>query len=104
MSFNQNESKKVSQSVKLGESANTVLLDASTTESIITFSSVVEKVSFQGSGDLTGNVTFSLDGQNFKDSTAIGAANAIVSFTSHNFRVAKVTRTGGSGKLTFSAK
>lgn len=104
MAVSKIQARKTAQSVNIGETVKTDLLDVANTEVTITFNSVAEKVSFQASDTLAGDVTFSLDGQNFGNTTAIGGANAIVSFNTHNIRVIKVTRSGGSGKLTIAAK
>ncbi len=104
MAYSKKQSKLARQSVSIGDSEVTGTLDGTTTTETITLSCVAEKVSFQGSGTLAGNVTFSIDGVNFGNSTAIGAANAIVTFNTHMVKVVKVTRTGGTGKLAILAK
>lgn len=92
------------QKVAVGESAKTETLDASNPTEVIRLAGVAEKVSFQAFGTLVGTVTFSVDGTNFADSTAIAGSNAIASFNSHNVLSIKVTRTGGSGFLAVAAK
>jgi hypothetical protein len=104
MTLDRRQREKVTQQVKTGSRLTSTLLDASSTVDIITFGTVAEKVSFQGDGDLAGTVEFSIDGINWKNSTAIGATNAIVSFNTHNSAAIRVTRSGGSGRLHVAIK
>ena len=95
---------KIRQKVKTGEFRVTGVLDAAVTSEIILFSDVYEKLTFQGTSTLTGTVEFSLDGVNFKNSTAIGASNALVTFSTHSFRAVKVSRATNSGNVLLAAK
>lgn len=104
MAITKAQARQVRQPSLVGDMAITATLDGTTTTEIITFSAVAEKVSFQADGDLAGTVEFSIDGVNFKNSTAIGATNAIVTFNTHMSKVIRVTRSGGSGKLHVLAK
>lgn len=104
MTLERRQREKVIQQVKIGSRFSTVLLDASTTEDILTFGTVVEKVTFQADGDLAGTIEFSVDGTNWDDSTAIAASNAMDSYNTHNVAAVKVTRTSGSGRLHIAAK
>lgn len=104
MGYSKKDVQSIEQPVRTGDKSITGLLDGTTTVQTITFGDVFSKVTFQASGDLAGNVTFSVDGINFKDTTAIGASNAMISFSTHNVCAARVTRTGGSGKVSFACK
>lgn len=99
MGYSKKQAKSARQSVSIGDSQVTGTLDGTTTTENLTLTCVAEKVSFQADGDLAGTVEFSIDGVNFKNSTAIGASNAIVTFSTHMVKVLKVTRSGGTGKL-----
>ena len=74
-------------------------LDAVNTTEIVELAIDARAVSFQASGTLAGTVEFSINGVNWVNSTAIGAANAIVTFNTHVVAKLRVTRTSGSGKL-----
>lgn len=104
MAYSKKDVASVKQPIRTGEKIISSVLDASITTEIIEFGDVASKVSFQASGDLAGNVEFSLDGENFKNTTAIGASNAIVSFNTHNVSAVKITRSGGSGSVVFACK
>lgn len=104
MGYSKKQSRQSRQSVSIGDSEVTGVLDATNTIEIVALSCVAEKVSFQASGDLAGTVEFSIDGVNFKNSTAIGSTNAVVTFNTHMSKVLRVTRTGGSGRLAILAK
>ena len=92
------------QPVNITDSRVTGTLDAATASEIITLAVAAEKVSFQASGTLTGNVLFSIDGINFTNTTAIGGSNAIVTFSSHLVKVLRVDRVAGTGKLHILAR
>ena len=98
MAISKAQARKVRLPVLEGDYAITGQLDATTTTEDILLSSPVPSVTFQSDGTLAGNVTFSVNGVDFASSTAF-AANAMVTFSTHNVRVMRVTRTGGSGKL-----
>ena len=104
MGYSKKQAKTVRQPVLVGDTQVTGTLDGTTTVETVTLSCVAEKVSFQADGTLAGNVTFSIDGVNFGNSTAIGGSNAIVTFSTHMVKVLKVTRTGGTGKLHILGK
>lgn len=99
MGLSKKDARRLRQPTLVGDMQVTGTLDGTTTTETLTLSCVAEKVSFQADGDLAGTVEFSIDGINFKNSTAIGATNAIVTFNTHMVKVLKVTRSGGSGKL-----
>ena len=103
MGYTKKQSRQARQPVLVGDSQVTGTLTTGQSE-IVTLSVVAEKVSFQASGSLAGTVEFSLDGVNFKNSTAIGASNAIVTYSTSLCKVLKVTASGGSGKLAILAK
>lgn len=100
MAISKREALKVRQPTKIGESAVTPLLDGSNTTETIVFSMVAEKITLQASGDLAGDFTVSADGVNFDTGGSLAASNALASFNTHNVRAVRVTRTGGSGKVT----
>jgi len=104
MTLERRQREKVTQQVKIGSRLSSVALDGTTTTDTITFGTVAEKVTFQADGDLAGTVEFSVDGKTWDDSTAIGAANVMVSYSTHNVTSMRVTRSGGSGKLFVAAK
>lgn len=104
MAITKAQARKVRQPSLIGDIAMTAVLDVTTTSEIVEFSCVAEKVSFQADGDLAGNVEFSIDGVNYKHTTAIGATNVIVTFNTHMCKSIKVTRTGGTGRLHILAR
>lgn len=95
---------KIAQPVKIGSLIVTGTLDAVTTSEIINLFSVVEKITFQSDGTLAGTIEFSLNGTNWDDSTAIGAAGVMVSYNTHNISAVRITRSAGSGKLYLAIK
>ena len=96
-------SQKVRQQTHAGVKLVTATLDASNTVEILELGGAMSKVTFQASGTLAGTVEFSVNGKNWFSSTAIGAANAPVTYTSNNFSAMRVTRSGGSGSLAIAA-
>jgi hypothetical protein len=90
---------KFQNPVDTTDSRVTGLMDATNTVEIIELAIDAEKVSFQADGSLAGTVEFSISGIDYVNSTAIGGANAIVTFNTHMVSSLRVTRTGGSGKL-----
>jgi len=103
MAFTREQLAKKTQKVSVGSQFSTEVLDAVTTEQIISLGSSASKVSFQSNDTLAGNVEFSINGVDWKDSTAF-AANALTSYSSHNVLAIKVTRTSGSGKLSIATR
>lgn len=66
---------------------------------------VAEKISFQVTGTLAGTVSFSLTGVDYKNPTAIGATNAIVTYSTSLAKKVKITTTGGgSGRIVIAGK
>ena len=103
MTYSKKEAQRVRQKVSVGTALVTGLLDAATTVEVLSFGGAMSKVTFQGTDTLAGTVEFSVNGINWFSSTAIGAANAAVSFSTHNFNSMRVTRSGGSGQLAIAA-
>lgn len=95
---------KVRQHVRNGAIFSTPVLSLSLTSYDIHLGSAFSKVSFQGTGDLAGTLTFSLDGINFKSSTAIAGTNDLASFSTHNVVIVRVTRTSGTGRVAIACQ
>jgi hypothetical protein len=93
----------VRQRIAAGEKVVTEELSASNTVEVIRLGGAMSKISFQASGDLQGTVEFSISGLNWVSSTAIAAANGIVTFSAHNVDGVRVTRTSGTGQLFIAA-
>lgn len=68
------------------------------------FGIVAEKVSFQAVGTVAGTVEFSLTGVDYKNSTAIGASQGIVTYTTSLVKKVKITVTSGTGRLVIAGK
>lgn len=98
MAITKAQARKVRQPVLKGDHAITGTLDATTTTEDITLSCIATSVTLQGDGTLAGNATFSVNGVDFGSSTAFVAAT-MVTFNTHNVRVIRITRTGGTGKM-----
>lgn len=103
MTFPQAVSSRKRQLTSGGDLQSTDTLDGSTTTEIVRLSTVAEKVTFQSTGDLAGDVTFSLNGTDFASSTAF-TAGALVTFSAHLVKSVTVVRSGGSGRLIIAAK
>jgi hypothetical protein len=101
--YTRKEVQTVRQRVAVGQKTATIELDASTTVEEIRFGDAFSKVSFQATGTLQGTIEFSISGQNWVNSTAIPAANAIGTFSTHNVEGVRITRTSGSGQLFIAA-
>lgn len=66
---------------------------------------VAEKISFQATGTVAGTVEFSLTGVDYKNSTAIGGSQAIVTYSTSLAKKLKITTTGGgTGRLVIAGK
>lgn len=66
---------------------------------------IAEKVSFQATGTVAGTVEFSLTGVDYKNSTAIGGSQAIVTYSTSLVKKLKITTTGGgTGRLVVAGK
>ncbi len=103
MSYSRKQVQALNQKIITGVSLSTAELNASNPEEIIRFGGALERVTFQGTDSLAGTVEFTVNGTNWFSSTAIAAANAPTTYTTHNFVAMRVTRTAGSGKLTIAA-
>lgn len=101
--YTRKDVQSVRQRVATGQKSATETLDASTTVEIIRFGGAMEKVSFQASGSLAGNIEFSISGLNWVSSTPIPGSNAIATFSAHNVEGVRITRTGGTGQLFIAA-
>ena len=99
MAISKQQAQATKQAVKLGQSYVTGTLDGTTSVEDVKLAYPAQKVSFQGSADLAGNLTFSLDGVNFGNSTAIAGTNGVATYSTHMVAVIRVTRTGGTGKV-----
>lgn len=95
---------RAKQDVSTGTTLSTGLLDAQNASEVLFLGDAAAKVSFQATGDLAGTVEFSINGDNFGNSTAIAGSNAIASFNTHNVSYIRVNRSGGSGRLHVAAK
>jgi hypothetical protein len=104
MTLERRQREKVAQQVKTGSRLSSVLLDGTTTSDIITFGTVMEKVTFQADGDVAGTIEFSVDGKSWDDSTALGASGVMVSYNTHNVTAVRVVRSSGSGRVHLAAK
>ena len=99
MAITKQQARMVRQPTLVGDIEATPILDGTNTTAIIELTSVAEKVSFQSSGDLAGNIEFSINGITFYGSTAF-TAGVPGTYSTNLTKVVKVTRTGGSGKLS----
>jgi hypothetical protein len=103
MAYSKKDVQRAKQAVAVGVGISTSTLDATTTVEILQFGGAMSKVTFQGSGNLVGTVEFSVNGINWFSSTAIAAANAPTTFSTHNFNSMRVTRTSGTGTVAVAA-
>lgn len=103
MAIEKKKARKTLEPVVVSDLQSTGVLSAAGSE-VIQLNCVASKVSFQGSGNLTGTVEFSLDGVNYKDSTAIPASNAMGSYATHLVKSVKVTWASGSGKVVVAGR
>lgn len=103
MTIAKKHSQKIRQQTASGVALSTGVLSSLTTVEIIELGGAMSRVTFQGTGDLAGTVEFSVNGQNWFSSTAIAAANAPTTYSTHNFNSIKVTRTSGTGRLAIAA-
>lgn len=101
--YSREQKARFTQKVDTSSRFVTDVLDGSNTSQTISLGASVSKVSVQSDGDLAGNVLFSLNGEDFFDSTAF-AANTPVSYSTHNVLYVRVDRTSGSGSLILAAK
>jgi hypothetical protein len=104
MTFSRQDIQSLQLPVRTGDKTITGVLDGTTTVQIVDLGDVFAKVSFQATGTLLGTIEFSLNGVNFANSTAIAAANAIASFSTHNVCSIRVTRTSGTGRLVMASE
>jgi len=103
MAYKKDEVKRLRQPVGIDDLVSTGTLDGTTTTETISLSMVASKISYQRNGDLACNVEVSLNGTVFEAATAV-SSDALVSYNTHNIKVIRVTRTGGSGRLTIGVK
>lgn len=103
MAYSKKDVQRAHQDVSTGVGLCTGTLDGTTTTEILQLGGAMSRVTFQGTGNLQGTVEFSVNGTNWFSSTAIAAANAPTTYSTHNFNSMKVTRTTGSGKLAIAA-
>lgn len=103
MAIEKKKARKVLAPLVVSDIQSTAVLSATGSE-IIELNCVGSKVSFQGTGNLTGTVEFSLDGINYKDSTAIPASNALGSYATHLVKSVKITWASGSGRVVVASR
>jgi hypothetical protein len=103
MSYSKKQVQPLNQKVTTGVSLATEVLDATNSVEIVRFGGAMSRVTFQGTDTLAGTVEFTVNGTNWFSSTAIAAANAPTTYTTHNFVAVRVTRSGGTGRLAIAA-
>lgn len=86
----------------VGFEVSTGTLDGTTTEEVVELACPASKITLQSSGDLAYTYTVSVNGTTFVTGGTV-AANALSSYNTHNVSSVKVTRTGGSGKVSIAA-
>ena len=101
--YTKKDTQTVRQWVATGVKTATGTLDATTTVEILRFGGAMQKVSYQGSGDLAGTIEFSIDGLAWFGSVALPAPGTPASYNTHNVEGVRVTRTSGSGQLFIAA-
>jgi hypothetical protein len=104
MAYSKQDVQSLQQSTRTGDKVITSTIDSVNTVQILELGDVYSKISFQAIGTLLGTIEFSLNGVNFANSTAIGASNAVVSFSTHNVASVRVTWASGTGKLVLANK
>jgi hypothetical protein len=104
MGYSKRDVASVQQATKTGQRYVTPELSAAPSVEVIKFGDVASAVTFQASDNLTGTIEFSVDGENFKNSTALAASNAMTTFTTHLVTAVRITRTGGAGKVAVACK
>lgn len=103
MAYNKKEIAALKQKVLTGTKVATNTLDGTVTTEIIKFPEPVSKFSVQSTGNLAGDVTVSVNGEDFVTGVSF-TAGALASYNTHNVSAIKVTRTSGSGTLAIAAK
>ena len=78
-----------------------IKLDGTTTEEVIVLGEVASKITLQASGSLTVNATFSLNGVDYFDTTAVSTTPA--TYTTHAVTHIKLTRTASEGLVYIAA-
>lgn len=86
-----------------GDFITTDTLDATTTVEILQIANPGEIIAWQRKGTLAGTVEFSLNGEDFVDSTAFNST-AVGSHSTYPVRFIRVTRTAGEGKLVIVSR
>ncbi len=103
MAYSKKDILDAKQSVRTGVRTATAELSVSNPgPEIIDLGDVCAKVTFQSDGNLTGTIEFSVDGKTWGNSTAL--ATAMTSFNTHNVCAVRVTRSGGTGKVSIGGK
>lgn len=102
MSYTKKDVQKTRQRINTGEVVSTYELSALKTSETIVLAGAMSKCSVQSTGDLAGNILFSVDGVHFVSTTAF-TAGTVVSFSTHNFAAVRVDRTSGTGRLVIAA-
>ena len=102
MAYDKTQSRVPRRAMLAGDKQMTAELSASVTVQVIQLTMVAQKVTWQSTGTLAGNVEFSSNGTDFYTSTAF-TANVVGSYNTHNVVAVRVTRTGGTGKLAVLA-
>ena len=98
MAVTKQQARKVRQPVLTGDHFLSGTLNGTITTEIVLLSSIANKITVQGDGDLAGTVEFSVNGVDFFGSTAFLAVTPL-SYNTHLVRAIKITRVTGTGKL-----
>ncbi len=103
MAYSKKDILDARQAVRTGvKVASAPMSAASPAPQIIDLGDVCAKVTFQSDGDLAGTIEFSVDGKTW--GTPVALATAMTSFNTHNVCVVRVTRSGGTGKVSIAGK
>lgn len=103
MAYKKDEVAKLRQLVAVDDIRSTGTLDGTTTTETLNLSMVASKISYQRTDTLQCTVEVSLNGVDFEAATAVTTA-ALTSYSTHNIKAVRVTRTAGSGRLVVAAK
>ncbi len=103
MAIKKDEALKFRQPVGVDDVRSTGVLDGTTTTETMNLSMAASKISYQRTDTLQCTVEVSLNGVDFESATAVTTA-ALTSYSTHNIKAVRVTRTSGSGRLVVAAK
>jgi hypothetical protein len=102
MAISKAAARSTKQAVLSGDELVSPVLDGTSTVYTFELTGPASKITLQSSDSLAFDYEVSVNGKNFVTGASV-VAGALSSYSTHNISTVKVTRTGGTGKVSLAA-